>query len=198
MNKKYIQSGRKTQKLKTRDKILKSTQLLLGKHKDITLEDVAKNAEISRATIYRYYSSIDILTAEAILDLNTISPEELFEEVQNKELNEAILAIQEYYNQLTIDHEAGFRKYMSVVLNADQSDKMRGARRKKTLMMLLKKKAKNLKSKELENLANLSTVLMGIEAFVVTKDVCGLNNEQSKELLNWGLLLILEKVLKEN
>src|SRR6056297_450420 len=129
MNEKYVQSGRKTQKLKTRDKILKSTQLLLNKNKDITLEEVAKNAEISRATIYRYYSSIDILTAEAILDLNTISPEELFEEVRNKELDKAILAIQEYYNQLTIDHEAGFRKYMSVVLNADQSDKMRGARR---------------------------------------------------------------------
>ena len=195
MNEKYVQSGRKIQKLKTRDKILKSAQLLLDKNKDITLEDVAKHADISRATIYRYYSSIDILAAEAILDLNTISPQELYEDVKSKDLNNAILAIQEYYNQLTIDHEAGFRKYMSVVLNADQSDKIRGARRKKTMKMLLKKKARNLKREEVENLANLATVLMGIEAFVVTKDVCGLDNTQSKELLKWGMEKLLHSII---
>ena len=196
MNKQYIQKGRKTQKLKTRDKILRSTQKLLEKNKDISLEDVAKEADISRATIYRYYSSIDVLAAEAVLDLNTKSSEDLYDEVAGKDLEEAILSMQDYYNQLTIDNESGFRKYMSVVLNNNQSDKMRGARRKKSLMMLLENKAQQLSAEDKENLANIATVLMGVEAFVVTKDVCGLNNEDSKKLLNWGLEKLLESILK--
>lgn len=196
MKGKYLGSGRKNQKLKTRDKILNSTQILLEKKKDFTLEDVARHAKISRATIYRYYSNIDILAAEAVLDLSTKNSEEIIEEVKDLDLKEAIMAIQEYYNNLTIDHEAGFRKYMSVVLNADQSTKMRGARRKKTLVMLLQQRAKGMHPDEIEKLANLATVLMGIEPFVVTKDVCHLNNQQSKELLNWGLEKILKAVLK--
>jgi len=196
MSKQYIQKGRKTQKLKTRDKILRSTQKLLEKNKDISLEDVAKEADISRATIYRYYSSIDVLAAEAVLDLNTKSSEDLYDEVAGKNLEEAILSMQDYYNQLTIDNESGFRKYMSVVLNNDHSDKMRGARRKKSLMMLLDSKAQHMSAEEKENLANIATVLMGVEAFVVTKDVCGLDNEESKKLLNWGMERLLESILK--
>ena len=196
MSKQYIQKGRKTQKLKTRDKILRSTQKLLEKNKDISLEDVAKEAGISRATIYRYYSSIDVLAAEAVLDLNTKSSEDLYDEVAGKDLKEAILSMQDYYNQLTIDNESGFRKYMSVVLNNDHSDKMRGARRKKSLLMLLDNKAQQMSAQDKENLANITTVLMGIEAFVVTKDVCGLNNVESKNLLNWGMEKLLESILK--
>ena len=195
MSKKYINSGRKNQKLKTRDQILKSTQDLMDSGDDFSLEDVAKKADISRATIYRYYSNVDILAAEAILDINTKSSEELVESVQDKDIRTAIMDIQDYYNDLTIDFEAGFRKYMSVILNGPASKSMRGARRKKTLLMIMEQKSPNLSTEEREKLANLATVLMGVEAFVVTKDVCGLDNKQSKELLNWGLNLILEKTL---
>jgi AcrR family transcriptional regulator len=196
MKMKYLGTGRRNQKLKTRDRILDSTQILLEKKKEFTLEDVAKHAKISRATIYRYYSNIDILAAEAVLDLSTKSSEEIIEEVKHLDLKEAIMAIQEYYNNLTIDHEAGFRKYMSVVLNAEKSKKMRGARRKKTVFMLLQERVKGMDNEEMEKLANVATVLMGIEPFVVTKDVCLLNNEQSKEVLNWGLDKILGTVFK--
>ena len=197
MSKKYINSGRKNQKLKTRDQILKSTQDLMDSGDDFSLEDVAKKADISRATIYRYYSNVDILAAEAILDLNTKSSEELVESVQDKDIRTAIMDIQDYYNDLTIDFEAGFRKYMSVILNGPASKSMRGARRKKTLLMIMEQKSPSLSAEEREKLANLATVLMGVEAFVVTKDVCGLDNKQSKELLNWGLNLILEKTLNK-
>jgi hypothetical protein len=39
---------------------------------------------------------------------------------------------------------------------------------------------------------------MGIEPFVVTKDVCLLNNKESKEVLNWGLEKILETVFQQS
>ena len=196
MNKGYLGTGRRNQKLKTRDRILESTQEILKSKKDITLEEVANHADISRATIYRYYSNMDILAAEAVLDLSTKSSEELIDEVKGLVLKEAILAIQDYYNNLTIDHEAGFRKYMSVVLNAEQSKKMRGARRKKTLLILFQERTTGLDPDEIEKLANLATVLMGIEPFVVTKYGGHLNYQQSKEVLSWGLERILETVLK--
>ncbi|MCM4155330.1 TetR/AcrR family transcriptional regulator [Gramella sp. AN32] len=196
MKNKYVNTGRKNQKLRTREKILKSAQEIMNKGKDFSLEDVANNASISRATIYRYYSNVEILAAEAVLDFNTKSSEEIYEEVKSRELSEAILAIQDYYNQLTEDNEAGFRKYLSVIIDAQADKRSRGARRKNTLLLALKQKSNKLTPKERENIANLATVLMGIEAFIVTKDVCGLNNNESKKLLKWGLEKILKEVLK--
>jgi len=64
------------------------------------------------------------------------------------------------------------------------------------LMMLLDNKAQHMSAQEKENLANIATVLMGVEAFVVTKDVCGLNSEESKKLLNWGMERLLKSILK--
>ncbi|MEX0361849.1 MAG: TetR/AcrR family transcriptional regulator, partial [Allomuricauda sp.] len=62
MNKDYIQTGRTNQKLETRDKILKSAQYFLKKGKAFNLENVAQKSGVSRATIYRYYSNVEILT----------------------------------------------------------------------------------------------------------------------------------------
>jgi len=195
MNKQYIDSGRKKQKLKTRSILLKTTQKLLAKGIDFSLEDVAKKAKVSRATIYRYYSNIDVLSAEAGLDLNTESPKAIHDELQHLDTPEKILAIQAYFNQLTVDHEAAFRKYISIVLASDSQIAKRGARRPKTLQLALAKKDLGIDDTQSQNLANIATVLMGIEAFVATKDVCGLSNHESIETLQWGLEMVLKGAL---
>ena len=39
---------------------------------------------------------------------------------------------------------------------------------------------------------------MGIEPLVVTKDVCNLNNEESIELMKWGMKLLLKGFMDTN
>jgi len=195
MNKQYIDSGRKKQKLKTRNTLLKTTQKLLAKGIDFSLEDVAKNAKVSRATIYRYYSNIDVLSSEAGLDLNTESPEAIHDGVQHLETPEKIMAIQTYFNQLTVDHEAAFRKYLSIVLASDSPIAKRGARRPKTLQLALAQKDLGLDNTQSQKLAHVATVLMGMEAFIATKDVCGLSNKESMKTLQWGLEMVLKGAL---
>ncbi|KAA2218972.1 MULTISPECIES: TetR/AcrR family transcriptional regulator [Maribacter] len=190
MNKRYLNSGRTNQKLETRNKILASAQYYLNKGLEFNLEDIAKKTGISRATIYRYFSNIDILAAEAGLDFSTESPENLFNNLKGNEIHDKILEIQDYYNKLALDHENLFRKYISVVLGSNTSTIKRGARRTMTLKMALEET--NFTQKEKENLSNLFTILMGIEPLIVTKDVCNLNNKDSIELMKWGINLIFK------
>ncbi len=186
----YLKKGRVNQKSETRSKILKSAQHFLNNGYDINLEDVAKHSGISRATIYRYFSNVDVLSAEAGLDVNTLSPETIYADLDCDTFFDKVLDIQEYYNNLTIDNEQLFRKYLSAVLGSQPSSIKRGARRKKTLQLVLADTS--FSKKEREDLSNLLTVLMGVEPFIVTKDVCGLNNDESKDLLRWGIRLILK------
>lgn len=191
MNEKYVDSGRKKQKKKTREKILTSAQTLLSKGENFTLEDIAKEADISRATVYRYYSNVEILAGEAGLDLSVDSPDRIYERLKGKSLEEQVLGIQDYYNGMALDNEQAFRKYLSVVVNSDQMTKKRGARRKQALALAFADNSGGLSKEEVQRLMDISTVLMGMEALVVTKDVCDLSNEESKELLNWGLRMII-------
>lgn len=193
MKNEYLKQGRVNQKQETRDRILKSAQEFMNSGEKFTLEDVANRANLSRATVYRYYSNIDVLSAEAGLDINTISPENIYESLQSNEIKEQLLGVQEYYNNLAIEHEKAFRNYLSIVLASNlQTNNKRGARRNRTLNMVLNES--NLSKKEIKNFQNLFTVLMGIEPLIVTKDVCGLNDKQSKQLLKWGMELILKGI----
>jgi len=195
MSEQYINTGRKKQKLKTRNILLKTAQELMAKGANFSLEDVAKEAKVSRATIYRYYSNIDVLSAEAGLDLNTESPNAIYKKLQHLGTPEKILAIQAYFNQLTVKHEAAFRKYLSIVLASDSLITKRGARRPKTLELALAQKDLGIDEIQSQNLAHIASVLMGIEALITTKDVCGLSNEASRQTLQWGLEMVLKGAL---
>lgn len=193
MNDNYLDSGRTNQKIETRRKILASAQYFLNKGLDFNLEDIAKKTGISRATVYRYFSNVDILAAEAALDISTISPETLCENLQGTRLQDKVLEIQTYYNTLTLDHENLFRKYLSAVLDPSHAPLKRGARRKRTLEMVLE--TTDFSPTEKEDLSNLFTIFMGMEPFIVTKDVCGLNNDESVHLLQWGMGLLFQGLM---
>lgn len=189
----YLNTGRTNQKTETRSKILISAQYFLNNGLEFNLEDIAKRTGISRATVYRYFSNVDILAAEAGLDVNTKSPETIYKNLEGTDLEDRVLEIQNYYNTLTIDHEKLFRKYLGTILGATASTQKRGARRKKTLRLVLEKT--NFTPEEKENLSNLLTILMGIEPLIVTKDVCGLDNQKSIELMKWGIQLIFKGLM---
>lgn len=189
MKREYIQTGRINQKLETRAKILESAKQLVRQGIDFNLEDVANTAEISRATIYRYYPNLEILSYEVGIDIGTKSPEDIIEDLKDCSLNDMILGIQNYYNEHAVNNENAFRKYLSAVLTS-ASEKKRGARRNKTLQLALMKS--ELNPKEKKDLVNLLAILMGIEPLIVAKDVSGLDNKEFKELMSWGMNLLLK------
>lgn len=198
MKKDYITSGRSKQKLHTRDKILNAANKLINEKGEFTLEEVAVAAELSRATVYRYYSNIDILSAEAVLDMNTKSGETILKELKSNDLLSQCLEIQDYYNNLALLNETAFRKFLSIILtNANEVEYSRGGRRVETLKSSLQNLNINYPPKQITNLINAASVFMGIEALIVTKDVCGLDNESSISTLRWGLEMMIKGFIKE-
>lgn len=70
-----------------------------------------------RATIYRYYSNMDLLSAEAVLDMQASTPEVVFESLTGTDLTDKMIEIQDYYNRLVLNNETAFRKYLAIVIN---------------------------------------------------------------------------------
>lgn len=194
-----LDTGRSKQKQKTRQKILDTTKQLLQKGQNLSLEDVAEASGISRATIYRYFSNIDILCSEASLDVFTYSTAAIFQETKDLPIIERILYIQNYFNDLALDNEPSFRKYLSIYLKQDMSNKkesIRGSRRTAALKLALIPYRNQLDSTVYNHLITAATALMGIEPIIISKDVCHLDNNEAKKSLTWGLKTILQSVFK--
>lgn len=190
MGKQVLNTGRRNQKLNTRNLILKTAQNFMNEGLEFNLEDIAKEAKVSRATVYRYFSNIHILVAEAGLDVSTKDPSVIYEEIKGENLEKQVLEIQDYYNNLAIDHEMLFRKYLGTILDSNNSTPRRGARRKKTLELVLADS--NYSKEEKQKLSNLFTIFMGIEPLIVTKDVCSLNDKETIDTLAWGMKLLFK------
>lgn len=193
MNKMSLKKGRVNQKLKTRTALLQSAKKLMARKKKVSLEDVADEASVSRATIYRYFPNVDLLLNEASLEIHHLSPDELIEQMGLIPLHDRIAYIQRYYNQLAQEHEILFRRYLSSVLAESSSSKkkVRGARRKETLIKAIAPFDSSLTKKEEMNLVNIASILTGIDAFITAKDVCGLNSEEAISTLEWGMNMIV-------
>jgi len=189
-----INKGRSKQKKKTRARILIAAKKLMSDNRKISIEEVADEAKISRATIYRYFTNIDILFNEASLDIHFLTPVQLFDKVKDWPLDECILFIQDYYNKMAQEHELIFRRYISATLleSFESKKKIRGARRVEAMILVLEPYKTQMSKIDMENLKNISTVLMGIEAVIVAKDVCGLKNKETNDALKWAIQMILK------
>lgn len=200
MKKIELNKGRVRQKQKTRNHILDSAKILMKKRSKLSLEDIAEKAKVSRATIYRYFPNVELLFAEASLDINYKSPEEISDTIKGKTLNEKIKYIQNYYNGHAQKHELEFRRYLIAALTASvQSNmKIRGARRVQALRKSLNTTQNKLDKDLMNDLVNISAILMGIDAYVTAKDVCGLSSKEALNTLEWGLDMILKGINMNN
>ncbi len=194
MSRSEITKGRINQKLQTRTEILNAARELMQEEKKVTLEDVAQKANISRATMYRYFSNIGLLFTEASLDIHHKTPEQLSDGVKNMSFEERLFYIQKHYNKLALDNEIGFRRYLSAVLSESivSQKTLRGGRRTEALMKTLEPFRDQFSNATYKKLISISSVLMGIDSIIICKDVCNLDNQETEETLKWALDMILK------
>lgn len=198
MIKDHLLSGRKEQKMHTKKKILYAANTLLKSQQALTMDNVAKEAGISRATIYRYYSNTESIATELILQLNVPDAKTLLEAYQGREVEEALTEIQDRYLSFIFQNEHPSREFLAAYLSSTAPKIKRGQNRITTVKSYFANNPTGLNPKAIENITHISILLMGIEAILVTKDICGLDNAQSKEVLQWGLQMMIKGCLEKD
>ncbi|PKA99189.1 TetR family transcriptional regulator [Flavobacteriaceae bacterium MAR_2009_75] len=192
MSNAHLSSGRKAQKQQTRQNILKAANYLVKNNQALNMDDIAEQAGISRATIYRYYSNVEEIATELILQLNVPDPDKLYFDFKDVNLSEAMKGIQNAYLDFIFNNENPSKKFLGALLSSTDEKLERGQNRITAIRNFLESKNLNASKDEKEKLSAIAVLLMGIEAILVTKDICGLTNEESRATLNWAM----ERILK--
>jgi AcrR family transcriptional regulator len=167
------------------------------------MAEVAERAGISRATAYRYFPSQDALVAEVVLD-ETVRPglAAVHKAAQSGEAaGERLDAVVRADHQLVTENEAAFRTAIRTMMLSEDADgrsaPSRPGNRLRYLAAAVRPVAERLGPERTERLVTALSLCVGLESVLVTKDVCGLSNEEAGEAKRWAAAALLRAALAE-
>jgi AcrR family transcriptional regulator len=196
-------SGRPNQTSRTRKDLLQAASRLMKQGRRITLEDVAEEALVSRATAYRYFSSVDALLVEAPIDGAVPQAEDLFDETSSKDPVERVMLVESALHQMISANEPAVRQMLGhsvqrgVNGGADGDLPVRQNRRTALLETALRPARKRVAPAELDVLTKALALIIGTESMVVFKDVLQVDEAAASEVRRWAIRALVDAAMKE-
>jgi AcrR family transcriptional regulator len=191
-------SERVNQKRRTRAELLRAARGIIEKGGRPSVAEVADAAGISRATAYRYFSTPEDIVREAVLDgvATTIA-------IQAAPVGAGAAGAEATLDRLVVDVFAMIRENESVFRAllgnsvAESTPNRRGARRIGWLREALVPIEAQMSPKQMQRLVHALSLVMGIEAMVVMRDICELEPKQAEPVLRWAAKTLLQGALRE-
>ncbi len=190
MAKLQLDKGRIVQKLKTREALILKANKLLKEGNLTSIEQAAKEAGISKATAYRYFTKLDALKREASLQLKSEKPEDLFKDLPADDLIPRLERLIDYHFNLFIENENEFRLFLSSVISdslLDNQTQLRGGRRIALITEALLPLKDAISKYEFDNMVCALSLVFGIESITILRDLCKLDNNGILENWKWAV-----------
>jgi len=194
-------AGRANQRRRTRRALIEAALALCeGGHKP-SFPEVAERAMVSRATAYRYYSSVEDLISDAMFERGVPPLESLFRPGQDDPAEAAGRAARAI-NELLLGDEVGLhaveRSFMSAWLdNPPESRPPRPARRMQYIGPIVDSLKSELTPTWRKRLSQALALQMGTEAALSLRDVAGASVDEALAVSAWAARALVRQALAE-
>ncbi|MFN4230075.1 TetR/AcrR family transcriptional regulator [Parvibaculum sp.] len=194
--------GRENQKRRTRKDLLVAASRLLQQGRKPSLEEIAEEAFVSRATAYRYFPNVDQLLIEAALDVATPDPEALFAEEESGDPARRLLMADDALQKMVRENEPQLRMMLAKSLEASlggmQDVPPRQNRRVPLIEAALEPMRGEMKNATRRTLVHALALLFGTEANIVCKDVLQIGDKEADRIRRWAMQALLDAARKES
>jgi AcrR family transcriptional regulator len=196
-----VQAGRPNQKRRTRKALLEAAARLRSNGRNPTLEEVAEEALVSRATAYRYFASVDGLLLESALDVAMPHAEDLFPPGAPTDPVARVERVDQAVHDMMVANEAPLRMMLAhsleqSVRGGEDGVPARQNRRSPLIDAALEPARDVLDPAALRPLSAVLALLIGTEALVVMKDVLQLEDAEAREVKRWAIRALVEAARK--
>ena len=183
--------------------------LLIGRGETPSVADVAAAADVSRRTVYLYFPTFDQLLLDATIGALSQTPVDRAIEAAsvNKDGDDAEARVERLVRalhhvspeverlgrsliRLTVEHDGTAQK-------PGKSAPRRGYRRIEWIESALSPWRERIGPKRWKRLVAALAMVMGWEALIVQRDVCGLSASEGEELSVWAARAFLRETLRE-
>lgn len=190
-------AGRPNQKQRTRKDLLRAAARLIQQGRDPTLEDIAEEALVSRATAYRYFPGLDALLLEAALDVAVPEPEEVLADAPAGDPVARLRRVDDALNAMIRANEAQLRTMLAHSLRrAHDNLPARQNRRTPLIEAALDPVRGQFHPAALPLLAKALALVIGTEAMIVFKDVLQLDEDEALEVKRWAIAALVNAARK--
>lgn len=190
--------GRLNQKIRTRKHLLEAAARLVKEGRNPTLEEVAAEALVSRATAYRYFARVDALLHEASLNVAIPNAAEIFRDVTSVDPVKRLERADAAMHDAILANEAALRTMLAYALqqtSAEGSDgeiPARQNRRSPVIEAALAPARKDFPPKALQTLQLALAFVIGTEAMIVCKDVLRLDDAEARRVKRWAIRALVD------
>jgi AcrR family transcriptional regulator len=194
----YLNTGRTSQKARTREALIAAARQLLAKGVIPTVEEAAAEASIGRTTAYRYFPNSRALLIATYPEIEMHSL--LGEDPPEDPLARLEIMAEGLTRQL-LEHEHELRAQLQLALEAQpaggESLPLRRRRRIKWVADALSPLGERMPELELQRLVYGICATLGIESLVWLTDMGELSREEAVEVMRSNARAILQNALNE-
>lgn len=193
--------GRPNQKQRTRKDLLQAAARLMQQGRAPSLEEVAAEALVSRATAYRYFPNVEALLVEAPLEGIAPVAEEVFRDAPADDALVRIERVDAAFDAMMGANEPSLRMMLAHAvqrpLREGESDlPARQNRRSPLIEAALAPARKSFKPTELKTLERALAVVIGTESMIVFKDVLQLDDAEARKVRRWAIRALVAAAQK--
>ena len=195
-------SGRSNQRRRTRKDLLQAAARLMKQGQNPSLEEIADEAMVSRATAYRYFPGVEALLVEASLDIAVPDAEELFRTVSSTDPVERLNLVDTMFHDMILANEPSLRMMLvhslqRVAKGGEDSDlPPRQNRRSPLIEAALKPERNEFDPAALKLLRKALALIIGTEGIVVFKDVLQTSDAEARKVKQWAIRALVDAARK--
>lgn len=192
------QTARTNQKRRTRKDLLQAASRLMKQGRKPSIDEIAEEALVSRATAYRYFPGPEALLVEASLDVAVPTAQELFGQSSPRDPVARVQTVDTALHDVIIANEAPFRMMlihsMERQLGREVGEELpvRQNRRTALIEAALDPARGEFTRDRLETLTRALALIIGTEGMIVVKDVLQLDDDEARKVKRWAIAALVE------
>jgi AcrR family transcriptional regulator len=187
---------RDAQRARTRKAIVRAAARLLERGERPGLDEVAAEAEVSRATAYRYFPGLDALLSEAAVDALVPEPEDLFAASASDDVAERLALVDATFDRACREREVPLRLMLARSLERSVQAGGDAPLRQNRRVPMIEEALAPLEDRHDVRLIPALAMVIGTEGLIALKDVVGLDEAQSRVVRRWAIEALLAAALR--
>lgn len=187
------------QELRTRKDLLLAAGRLVKQGRKPSMDEVAEEALVSRATAYRHFPSIDMLLVEVPIDEAVADPAGLFENDPSGDAEARIDRAEASLHEVVYRNEAQLRVMLANSIGRDLADATRPARQNRRLPLIeaaLATSRHRFRKADYERLCAALAMIFGPESMIVFRDVMGVDKDTARAVKSWAVRALVRAALE--
>lgn len=196
-------SGRSNQLLRTRKDLLQAAARLARAGRQPSLEEIAAEARVSRATAYRHFPDATALLVESSLDIDTPQAEQVFSGAPAADPVARLERVDTALEQMIRDNEVALRLMLKHSLErtverraAKAGEPVRQNRRTPLIAAALEPARADLRPAAVKTLTHALALVIGTESMLVLKDVLQLDDAEARRVRHWAIRALVAAARK--